>query len=181
MRSAEPADAEAIAAVHRAAFAASEHGYAGEDELVAACEVEGETIFSDVAEVGERVIGHALWSGIEVVDQPGLRGLLGVGPIGVLPGWQGRGVGSALMRRGIAQAREARCTALFVLGDPKYYGRFGFRPAAEFGWADVYGGGAAFMALPLRDVGPEWAGTVRSRAKAFWPEALAALEEKHRG
>ncbi|MEM6756983.1 MAG: N-acetyltransferase [Planctomycetota bacterium] len=185
IREATPDDANAIAAVHRAAFAASKHGYAGEDELVAGCEAEGETIFSDVAtaRVGEaqRVIGHAMWSGVEIADQPGRRGMLCVGPIGVLPGWQGRGVGAALMERGIAQARDARCVALFVLGDPAYYGRFGFRPASGFGWTNPYGVDAEFMALPLRgEVTDEWAGGVRARARCFQPEALAELEARHR-
>ncbi|MEM0915672.1 MAG: N-acetyltransferase [Planctomycetota bacterium] len=185
VREATPADADAIAALHRAAFAASSHGYAGEDELVAACEDEGEVVFSDVATawVGdvERVIGHALWSGMHPADQPGVRGMLCVGPIAVLPGWQGRGVGSALLRRGIAQARDARVAALFVLGDPAYYGRFGFRPATDLGFGNAYDAGDAFHALPLRDPLPlEWQGTVVARAACFQPDALAALEARHK-
>ena len=38
-----------------------------------------------------------------------------------------------------------------VLGEPEYYGRFGFRSAAKFGLTDEYGGGAAFQAMEFRD------------------------------
>jgi putative acetyltransferase len=36
-----------------------------------------------------------------------------------------------------------------VLGDPAYYGRFGFRPAHEFGLSDEFRGGPAFQAIEL--------------------------------
>jgi putative acetyltransferase len=56
-----------------------------------------------------------------------------VGPLGVLPAFQGAGVGSALMYAllGAAQAREE--TLVGLLGEPAYYGRFGFVAAAECG------------------------------------------------
>jgi tRNA (guanine37-N1)-methyltransferase len=186
LRDATPDDAPQIAALHRAAFAASPHGYAGEDELVTRCDADGETIFSHVAclpgPAGDRVVGHALWTGTHPTDQPGIRGMLGVGPIAVAPAWQRRGVGSALLRHGIQQARDARVHLLLVLGDPAFYARFGFVPAADLGFDNVYHAGHAYQALALRDPLPAgWApSTLTPRPACFHPDALADLDARHR-
>jgi len=186
LRDARPDDAPAIADLHRAAFAASPHGYAGEDELVAQCDAQGETVFSHVAclegQPDGHIVAHALWSGVHPVDQPGVRGMLCLGPLGVLPAWQRHGVGAALVRHGIREAKDARVALLLVLGDPAYYARFGFRPAAELGFDNVYDAGDAFQALALRDsLPPEWTpSTLAARAACFQPDALAALEAKHK-
>jgi putative acetyltransferase len=51
----------------------------------------------------------------------------------VSPAWQGRGIGSALVRAGLDASRGAGQCVVVVLGDPRYYGRFGFEPAAARG------------------------------------------------
>ncbi len=77
------------------------------------------------ARAGE-VVGHALFSPATV----GARQASARAPRAVRPDHQGKGIGSALVRAGLAAARDAGHTACFVLGDPAYYARFGFRPAA---------------------------------------------------
>ncbi|WP_086660762.1 GNAT family N-acetyltransferase [Lentzea kentuckyensis] len=80
--------------------------------------------------VADGVIGHVVATrGYIGDDFPAL----GIGPVSVHPEHQLRGVGSALMHAvlGAAEARGER--AVILLGDPKYYGRFGFRLAEEFG------------------------------------------------
>lgn len=66
------------------------------------------------------VIGH-------VVFTPCGDGTLALlGPLGVASAWQGRGIGSALVRAGLDRLRKTQVTHVLVLGYPDYYGRFGF-------------------------------------------------------
>lgn len=79
------------------------------------------------------------------------RLLVGIGPVAVLPAEQGTGVGRALLTTVIDRARETGEAALVLLGDPAFYGRFGFRPAVEAGIAAPDPGwGEHFQALVLR-------------------------------
>ncbi|MEU8288472.1 N-acetyltransferase [Micromonospora sp. NPDC048905] len=94
-----------------------------------------------------RVVGHVVATRGRVAGEPVA---LGLGPLGVLPEWQRRGVGSALMHA-VLGAADARDEPLVVLlGHPDYYPRFGFRPAVELGvtppqpWGPRY-----FMARPM--------------------------------
>ncbi|MFF0153359.1 GNAT family N-acetyltransferase [Micromonospora sp. NPDC005203] len=94
-----------------------------------------------------RVVGHVVATRGRVAAEPVA---LGLGPLGVLPEWQRRGVGSALMHA-VLGAADARDEPLVVLlGHPDYYPRFGFRPAVEVGvippqpWGPRY-----FMARPM--------------------------------
>lgn len=57
----------------------------------------------------------------------------GVAPVCVAPAHQRRGVGSALMGELIANAEARGWPLLVLLGEPDYYGRFGFRPAGLLG------------------------------------------------
>ncbi|MUL43535.1 N-acetyltransferase [Streptomonospora sp. PA3] len=87
------------------------------------------------------VVGHVVCTRGSV----GGAAALGLGPISVAPAHQGRGIGTALMHAvlGAAEARSEPLVAL--LGEPAFYGRFGFRPAAEHGiaapdpaWGDYF-------------------------------------------
>jgi len=92
------------------------------------------------------VVGHVTASQATVDADP----VVAVGPIGVLPDFQGIGIGSALMNALLAAADAADVPLIVLLGAPEYYSRFGFRPAQELGvippqrdWGD------AFQARPL--------------------------------
>lgn len=63
----------------------------------------------------------------------GLDGIVGLAPLGVLPEFQGAGVGGALMHAVLGAADALGAPAVVLLGDPGYYGRFGFEPAARYG------------------------------------------------
>ena len=78
-------------------------------------------------------------------------GIVGAGlaPVAVLAAHRRRGVAAELVRAGLDAARTAGFSWAVVLGEPAYYARFGFRPAADFGMSDEYGGGAAFQAIEL--------------------------------
>jgi putative acetyltransferase len=84
----------------------------------------------------------------------------------VSPAWQRRGVGSALVRAGLDACRRASQRVVVVLGDPRYYGRFGFEPAAARGLR--YGAQAtdAFQVLELE---PGALGGVRGQVEYLPP------------
>lgn len=101
---------------------------------------------SIVAEIGGDIVGHAISTRGWIGDLE----LVGLGPIGVLPQFQRRGVGSALMRETAARATAAGEPAIALLGSPVYYPRFGYVPATSLGveppeaaWGDH------FQLLPL--------------------------------
>jgi putative acetyltransferase len=124
------ADVVAIARVHAGAFAAGP-GEPVEVELVHALRRSDAWLprLSLVAVDGERVVGHVVCSRARL--EPGGRPVLGLGPIGVLPEGQGRGVGAALMHAVLGAADACDETLVGVLGEPAYYRRFGFEPAAQ--------------------------------------------------
>lgn len=123
LRRALASDDAAVWDVHRAAF-----GRDLEADLFAALRRDGDlrADLSFVVVVGGAVAGHVAVS----TGWAGGRPVPALGPIGVLPAHQGRGIGSALVHGvlGGAEALGEQCVVL--LGSPAYYGRFGFGPAA---------------------------------------------------
>jgi putative acetyltransferase len=85
--------------------------------------------FSLVALLGGAVVGHVVCSRALVGSLP----VLALGPLSVAPEHQRRGVGSALVHAVVAAADACDEPLVVLLGDPGYYGRFGFRLAAEYG------------------------------------------------
>lgn len=119
-----PEDTAAIERVTRDAFRASPHGDGGEAEIVAQLRSSAALVLSLVAEDGGRVVGHVAFSPVTISD--GTAGWLGLGPVSVDPREQGRGVGAALIRTGLARLREAGAAGCVLVGEPSYYSRFGF-------------------------------------------------------
>lgn len=93
---------------------------------------------------------------------------LALAPLGVLPDRQGAGIGSALVREGLRAAPRRGREAVFVLGDPAYYERFGFSREAARGYDSIYAGDN-FMILELRP-GSARPGAIR------YPPPFAGLE-----
>jgi len=152
-------DVDAIRAVHRAAFAQEVEG-----TIVDALRDAGGLTISLVACGGDRVVGHVALSPMQT-SKPAAR-VLGLGPIGVLPERERSGVGTALMQSAIDLARGEGFDAIFVLGHPEYYTRFGFIPASRFGIRSEYDvPDDVFMALELQPSGlTDCAGLVRYHA-----------------
>jgi putative acetyltransferase len=144
VRPERPADAPAIRRVLEAAFP----GHL-EADLVDALRAAGRLAISLVAEDGGRVVGHVAFSPVTLDDAP--IAALGLAPLAVEPDHQRCGVGSALVRAGLDACRAAGVRLVVVLGEPAYYARFGFEPAARLGLRDEYHGGDAFRALALAD------------------------------
>jgi putative acetyltransferase len=119
-------DRAAVRAVNETAFETR-----AEADLVEALHGKGVPSVSLVAEVDGHVVGHILFSPVSVNDAPHLK-LMGLGPMAVVPDCQRKGVGSALVRQGLAHCRELGCRAVVVVGHPEYYPRFGFVPGDRY-------------------------------------------------
>lgn len=125
IRTETPADIAAIHALTTAAFATAGHSSDTEQYIVDALRERGELSISLVADAAGEVIGHVAVSPVSVSD--GSSGWYGLGPISVLPERQGQGIGAALMRAAIEALRQQHARGCVLLGEPAYYGRFGFR------------------------------------------------------
>lgn len=140
-------DAPAIDAVVRAAF-----GRGAEADLVGRLRAEPGPLLSLVAVKGGRIAGHVALSQVRLEGDTDPRSprLLGLAPVSVDPPFQRAGLGARLVREALARAPALGAAAVVVLGDPAYYGRFGFRPAARLGlgYADAPFA-EAFQALEL--------------------------------
>ncbi len=142
VRRERPADHDAVRALHLAAFARDpatgvERAPADvvEARLVDALRADSGFAphLSLVAVVDDAVVGHVIATrgSLEPAGAP----VLGLGPLGVLPAAQGRGVGTVLVHALVAVAEAFGESLVALLGDPAYYRRFGFVPAAELGVA----------------------------------------------
>lgn len=131
-------DEAAIEAVTAAAFEGHPHSDGAEPRIVRDLRAAGALSLSLVCEEGSNILGHVALSPVTIDSE--VPGWFGLGPISVLPGWQGRGIGSALMQAAVAWMRDANAGGCVLLGEPGFYGRFGF---------------AAREALVLPDVPPE--------------------------
>jgi putative acetyltransferase len=124
IRNETPADAPAIEAVTISAFLNAPHSGHNEQLIVRALRDAGQLTISLVAVAAGGVIGHVAASPVSLSE--GTPGWCGIGPISVLPSHQRRGVGARLMREALRILREKDAAGCVVLGEPAYYGRFGF-------------------------------------------------------
>lgn len=129
----------AIGDLLRAAFAT-----AAEADLVDRLRRAGDVAIGLVAIDDDEVVGHVAFS-----PMAGPLKALGLAPVAVAPGRQRQGIGSALVRHGLEQAKAEGWEAVFVVGAPDYYRRFGFTAEAASGFASPYAG-PFFMARSLR-------------------------------
>jgi putative acetyltransferase len=125
IRPESPGDVEAIHALTAAAFQRAPHTSHTEHLIVDALRAAGQLAVSLVEERQGAVVGHVAVSPVTVSD--GTRHWFGLGPISVLPGYQGLGVGSGLMRAALQRLRDQGAGGCVLLGEPAFYGRFGFR------------------------------------------------------
>lgn len=156
-----PADIDAIRALTAAAFAGMPHASGTEAAIIDALRAAGALVRSLVAEEDGAPVGHVAFSPVTIEGAD--RRWLGLGPVSVLPGRQGAGIGSALVRTGLAQVADA--AGCVLLGAPGYYRRFGFiaDPALRYPSAPA----EYFLSRVL--AGPPASGTV-----AFHPAFGAA-------
>lgn len=118
------ADADAIERLTIAAFLEAPHTDHNEQRIIRALREAGALRHSLVAERDGVMVGHLCFSSVTISD--GSEGWFGLGPIAVLPEYQGQGIGAALMRAGLAALEAEGAAGCVVLGDPDFYARFGF-------------------------------------------------------
>jgi putative acetyltransferase len=123
------ADAAAITAVTRAAFGAAEHASDTEHLIIEGLRRAGQLTVSLVAEVEGTVVGHVAVSPVSISS--GDRGWYGLGPLSVLPAAQRRGIGTRLVETALSHLRALGARGCVVVGEPAYYGRFGFAATAD--------------------------------------------------
>ncbi len=145
-RTADTAERMTIANLLRAAFEHEAHSDQREHELVDALRDDGALTVSLVAESAGTIVGYVAFSPVRIGSH-GEGKWVGLAPVAVLPPYQGQGIGSALIRAGLAALREREIDGCVVLGEPTYYARFGFRhePAIVFPGAPA----EYFMAMNL--------------------------------
>lgn len=104
-----------------------------------------------VAEMEDVIVGHIICSHAAVKTKEKSIPVLNFGPLSVLPEYQRKGVGGALLRTMMERAKEMGFGAILFFGRPEYYPQFGFVEAAAFGITDCNGANyPAFMAMELQ-------------------------------
>ena len=143
IRPEEIRDVPGIGDANRNAF-----GREVEARLVDALRDGGYARLSLVAEEERRLVGHVMFSEAVIRTDGGQAGALALGPVCVVPDRQGRGIGSALIRKGLDRCARAGHRIVVLLGHPDYYPRFGFSAERAGDLSSAYSG-EAFMALEL--------------------------------
>jgi putative acetyltransferase len=122
IREARPDDRAGIRVLLADAF-----GQAAEADLVEALARDGDAVLELVAELDGRVAGHVLFSRLLVEGTGGGVPAVALAPLAVEATARRRGVAAALVEEGHARLQEAGERLSVVLGEPAYYGRFGYR------------------------------------------------------
>jgi putative acetyltransferase len=133
-----PGDLAAIRIVEEVAF-----GRSDEARLIDDLRAAGDSVFSLVAVDGDTVVGHVLFSRMKAPFPA-----LALGPVAVQPEHRRTGIGSRLIREGIARSAAAGWAGIFVLGDPAFYRQLGFSAPRARGFTSRYAG-PHLMVLPL--------------------------------
>lgn len=138
-------DIEAVSEVTKAAFENHPYSHQTEQFIVNALRAANALTISLVAEIGGKVVGNVAFSPITISD--GSDHWYGLGPVSVLPEFQKQGIGTSLIREGLSLLKSLGGKGCVLVGDPKYYERFGFRNCPDLildGVPQEY-----FLALPF--------------------------------
>ena len=144
-------DIAAITEVTVAAF--EKHPFSEQTEhfIVKALRKANALTISLVAEWEGKVVGHIAFSPVQVQD--GASNWYGLGPVSVLPEYQRQGIGKALVNEGLSRLKGLGARGCALVGDPEYYGRFGFRNYPQMTYKGVPQ--EVFLVLPFTEPVPE--------------------------
>lgn len=155
IRAETTSDQPAITSLTTEAFRLAEHSSGQEARIINDLRKAGDLTLSLVCDIAGTVVGHIAFSPVKIAGED--MDWYGLGPLSVSPKWQRRGIGGALVREGLFQIKALGAQGCVVLGDPKYYARFGFLPEEGLtldGPPPEY-----FQALSFGDTTPEGAVT----------------------
>ncbi|MEJ6781869.1 GNAT family N-acetyltransferase [Aminobacter sp. Piv2-1] len=133
IRAATPRDREAISLVEEHAF-----GQKAEAGLVDALVAGGDAVVELVAEEDGQVVGHVLFSRLYVQNGGKTFPAVALAPLAVEPDFHRTGIGGALVREAHIRLRDAGEKLAVVLGEPAYYGRFGYAHERAAGFDSDY-------------------------------------------
>ena len=142
-------DSEAIKELNNQAFCQKQEG-----ELIENLRKKSEfvTELSLVAIHENRIIGHILYFPITIKTEKKVHSTLSLEPMAVMPDYQKKGVGGALIKAGLEKAKELGFISVVVLGHPEYYPRFGFRKASKWKIKEPFGvPDEVMMAIELQE------------------------------
>jgi putative acetyltransferase len=128
IREEQPQDIAAISELNELAF-----GQTLEADLVEKLRQNCHNLLSLVAVMQNQVVGHVLFSPATIETHEGTAHGMALAPMAVLPEYQRQGIGSTLVRTGIAKLKKRQCPFIIVLGHAEYYPRFGFEIASRHG------------------------------------------------
>lgn len=158
-------DYEEVYNVIKTAFETAEHSDGNEQDLVVALRKSDNFIpeLSLVAVIDNKIVGYILFTKIKIGKQEELA----LAPLGVLPEYQKQGIGRTLIQEGNKKAKELGYHYSVVLGSDKYYPKFGYVSAKEYGIVAPFDvPDENFMAIKLNDTDIEIKGIVQY-AKEF--------------
>jgi putative acetyltransferase len=138
-------DQAQIRSVTTIAFDGHPYSDGSEPSIIEGLRRAGALSASFVAEENGDVIGHVALSPVDI--ESGAQRWFGLGPISVLPVRQGKGIGSALMRKALDWLKETDAAGCVLAGDPLFYERFGFEATSALMLKDC--APQYFLALPL--------------------------------
>lgn len=129
IRDETPSDADAITSVTVEAFTTLEVSDQTEHFVVLALRSANALTISMVAEVDGRLVGYIAFSPVTISD--GTTDWYGLGPVSVLPAWQRKGIGKALIWEGLNRLKAIGAKGCCLIGHPEYYPQFGFLNPTE--------------------------------------------------
>jgi len=99
----------------------------------------------------DKIVGNIVYSGAKIINSQNQEyTVLCLGPLGVLPSYQEKGIGSSLVNKSIQKAKSLDYKGVLLFGDPEYYHRFGFESAKKYDITTSQGESPdAFMGLEL--------------------------------
>jgi putative acetyltransferase len=130
-----PGDEVAIHELTKIAFASIEMSDGTEPQIVDRLRESGDLILSLVVLDDEQIVGHIAFSPVSISKSPGQW--FGLGPVSVHPEHQNAGIGRQLIEVGLQRLRSLNAAGCVLLGDPAYYGRFGFSSPGNLIYGEV--------------------------------------------
>jgi putative acetyltransferase len=135
IRPEQPGDEEIIHDLTAAAFEPMSYSDGSEAPIIAGLRKDGDLTVSLVAVAGADIVGHVAFSPVAVGAES--DGWYGLGPVSVWPDQQRQGIGSALIEEGLSILKAKGAKGCVLVGDPNYYGRFGFRSDGNLSYQEL--------------------------------------------